>query len=53
MKRRRSPAGFVFAAVGVVFRKGPIFRDPAWAHSAMRRAMKMMSGFDLDVKLVS
>jgi hypothetical protein len=24
-----------------------------WIHAAMRRALKMMSGFDLDVKLVS
>lgn len=32
---------------------GAFGNDPAWVHAAMRRALKMMSGFDLDVKLVS
>jgi pyruvate/2-oxoacid:ferredoxin oxidoreductase beta subunit len=27
--------------------------DPAWVHAAMRRALEMMSGFELDVRLVS
>jgi hypothetical protein len=32
---------------------GAFGNDPAWIHAAMRRALEMMSGFDLDVKLVS
>jgi hypothetical protein len=32
---------------------GAFGNDPAWVHGAMRRALKMMSGFDLDVNLVS
>ena len=27
--------------------------DTAWVHAAMRRALEMMSGFELDVRLVS
>jgi hypothetical protein len=27
--------------------------DPAWIYAAMRRALEMMSGFELDVRLVS
>ena len=32
---------------------GAFGNDPAWVHAAMRRALEMMSGFELDVKLVS
>lgn len=32
---------------------GAFGNDPAWVYTAMRRALTMMSGFDLDVKLVS
>jgi hypothetical protein len=32
---------------------GAFGNDPAWVHAAMRRALEMTSGFDLDVKLVS
>jgi len=32
---------------------GAFGNDPAWVHAAMRRALKMMSGFDIDVRLVS
>jgi hypothetical protein len=32
---------------------GAFENDPAWVHAAMRRALQMMSGFDLDVRLVS
>jgi hypothetical protein len=32
---------------------GAFGNDPAWVHAAMRRALEMMSDFDLDVKLVS
>jgi hypothetical protein len=32
---------------------GAFGNDPAWVHAAMRRALEMMSGYDLDVKLVS
>jgi hypothetical protein len=32
---------------------GAFGNDPVWVHAAMRRALNMMSGFDLDVKLVS
>jgi hypothetical protein len=32
---------------------GAFGNDPAWVHAAMQRALEMMSGFDLDVKLVS
>jgi hypothetical protein len=32
---------------------GAFGNDPTWIHGAMRRALEMMSGFDLDVKLVS
>lgn len=32
---------------------GAFGNDPAWIHAAMRRALDMMSGFELDVRLVS
>src|SRR5664279_4550527 len=32
---------------------GAFGNDPDWIHGAMRRALEMMSGFELDVKLVS
>jgi hypothetical protein len=32
---------------------GAFGNDPAWIHGAMRRALEMMSGFELDVRLVS
>ncbi len=32
---------------------GAFGNDDGWIHAAMRRALKMMSGFNLDVKLVS
>ena len=32
---------------------GAFGNDSGWIHAAMRRALKIMSGFDLDVKLVS
>ena len=32
---------------------GAFGNDPVWVHAAMRRALHIMSGFDLDVKLVS
>lgn len=32
---------------------GAFGNDDGWIHAAMRRALKMMSGIDLDVKLVS
>ena len=32
---------------------GAFGNDPVWVHAAMRRALKMTAGFDLDVKLVS
>ena len=32
---------------------GAFGNDSAWVHAAMRRALEMMFGFDLDVKLVS
>jgi hypothetical protein len=32
---------------------GAFGNDPAWVHAAMRRALSMMSVFDLDVRLVS
>ena len=32
---------------------GAFGNDESWIHAAMRRALKMALGFDLDVKLVS
>ena len=32
---------------------GAFGNDDDWIHTAMRRALEMMSGFDLDVRLVS
>lgn len=32
---------------------GAFGNDPAWVHAAMRRALKMVTDFDLDVRLVS
>jgi hypothetical protein len=32
---------------------GAFGNNPAWVHAAMRRALEMMSGYDLDVKLVT
>lgn len=32
---------------------GAFGNDPAWVHAAMRRALELTLGFDLDVKLVS
>lgn len=33
---------------------GGVFgNDPGWIHAAMRRALNLVTGFDLDVRLVS
>ena len=32
---------------------GAFGNDPAWVHAAMKRALEIVSGFDLSVKLVS